>query len=440
VTRPCFALLLFASLLLACALAFPAAAQDAAPAPPSKPKASPQAEPQKKAPDFEAELQKAISDAGNDRAAIVRNLLDYLQRFPDAPRKADIYRALVDSYQKLNDSASAADFAERYIALHPDDNEMMLLAVELLEKLGDDHSLVKAVGYLTRVLDRIEKLTPADKPARLSQEEWQAKHTKSLASLYLYRGQLEFEQQSYDVARKDLGTSYRMQPAAITAQRLGEIAELLKDLPVAITNYLNAFVLPENGPGGAVDRHEIRQKLGNVWRLAHGSDAGLGDALLAAYDKTAAPSPAPSVHNKDAKEPFAFILRRLDGSPAPLAPLKGKILVLNFWATWCGPCRALEPQFAQVMSDFAPRSEVAFFAVNIDEDETRVQPFVQREKMTVPVLFADGFEDFLGVRSLPTILVLDRAGKIVYRVDGYNADEFIASLTAAIKQALTPAS
>jgi thiol-disulfide isomerase/thioredoxin len=426
-------------MLLACASAFPAAAPNPASAPPSKPQSPPQDEPQKKGPDYEADLQKAISDAGNDRAAIVRNLLDYLKRFPDAPRKGDIYRALVESFEKLNDSASAADFAERYIALHPDDNEMMLQAVELLEKLGDDHSLVKAVGYLSRVLDRVEKLTPADKPARLSQEEWQAKHTKSLASLYLYRGQLEFEQHTYDVAKKDLDTSYRLQPAAITAQRLGEIAELQKDLLAAIANYLNAFVLPESGPGGAVDRHEIRQKLGNVWRLAHGSDGGLGDAILAAYDKTAAPPQTPSAHNKDAKEPFAFILRRLDGSPAPLAPLKGKILVLNFWATWCGPCRALEPQFARVMSDFAPRSEVAFFALNIDEDETRVQPYVQREKMTVPVLFADGFDDFLGVRSLPTVLVLDRAGKIVYRVDGFNADEFIASLTAAIKQALTPA-
>jgi thiol-disulfide isomerase/thioredoxin len=439
VKQPRFVLLLFASLLLACTSALPAAAQDAAPAPPSKPKASPQEEPQKKAPDFEAELQKAISDAGNDRAAIVRNLLDYLKRFPDAPRKADIYRALVESYQKLNDPASAADFAERYIALHPDDNEMMLLAVELLEKLGDDHSFVKAVGYLTRVIDRVEKLTPADKPARLSQEEWQAKHTRSLASLYLYRGQLEFEQHTYDVAKKDLDTSYRLQPEAITAERLGEIAELQKDLPAAISNYLNAFVLPENGSGGPVDRREVRQKLGNVWRLAHGSDAGLGDALLAAYDKTAAPPQAPSAHNKDAKEPFAFVLRRLDGSPAPLAPLKGKIIVLNFWATWCGPCRALEPQFARVMSDFAPRSEVAFYAVNTDEDQTRVQPYVQREKMTVPVLFADGFDDFLGVRSLPTVLVLDRAGKIVYRVDGFNAEEFVASLTAAIQQALTPA-
>jgi thiol-disulfide isomerase/thioredoxin len=431
-------------MLLACASAFPARAQTTAPPPSSKPQAPPQEEPQKKGPDYEAELQKAISDAGNDRAAIVRNLLDYLKRFPEAPRKADIYRALVDSYQKLNDSASAADFAERYIAIHPEDSEMMLQAVELLEKLGDDHSLVKAVGYLTRIIDRVEKLTPADKPARLSQEEWQSKHTKSLASLYLYRGQLEFEQHSYDVAKKDLDASYLLQPVAITAQRLGEIAELQKDLPAAISNYLNAFDLPENGPGGAVDRHEIRQKLGNVWRLAHGSDAGLGDAILAAFDKAVEPHrETPTVmtvgRNKDAKEPFAFILRRLDGSSAPLAPLKGKILVLNFWATWCGPCRALEPQFARVMSDFAPRSEVAFFALNIDEDETRVQPYVQREKMTVPVLFADGFDDFLGVRSLPTVLVLDRAGKIVYRVDGFNADEFIASLTAAIKQALTPA-
>src|ERR1700726_4788506 len=59
--------------------------------------------------DAETQLQKAIADAGNDRAALVRNLKSYLLRFPDAPRKAGIFCALVESCQQLQDPACALD-------------------------------------------------------------------------------------------------------------------------------------------------------------------------------------------------------------------------------------------------------------------------------------------------------------------------------------------
>src|ERR1700747_182425 len=57
----------------------------------------------KKDANSETELQKAIADAGNDRGALVRNLKNYLKRFPDAPRKAAVYRALVESCQQVQD-------------------------------------------------------------------------------------------------------------------------------------------------------------------------------------------------------------------------------------------------------------------------------------------------------------------------------------------------
>jgi thiol-disulfide isomerase/thioredoxin len=415
-------------------------------APPNPPAATPHSkatldDPAKKVRSAETELQRAISGAGNDQAALVRNLEDYLAHFPDAPRKAAIYRALVEASEQLHDYTHALDYAERLIALEPNDSDMMLHAASLLQKRGDDHSLVKAVGYLSRVLSQVEKMSPTEKSARVSLAEWEIDQTKMRGALYLMRGKIELDQHNEAAAEKDLETSYQVQPSASAAEKLGEIAEARKDLASAAAEYTKAFVLPESAPGGSVDRADVRQKLGNVWRELHGgSELGLGDAVLAAYDRLKdSPKPNESAaRNKEAKDPFAFVLRRLDGSSMPLAPLRGKVVILSFWATWCAPCRVLEPMLADIARNYADKPDVVFLAVNADEDESRVQPFVTKEKLALPVVFADGLDTFLGVRSLPTVVVLDRAGKIVSRVEGFSASDFSATMSSALEKAFQP--
>lgn len=388
----------------------------------------------------EAELQKALAEAGNDSAALVRNLTAYLARFPDAPRRASIYRALVEACQQIRNNDCALDYAERLIAIRPDDSQMMLLASSLLQKKGDDASLVRASGYISRVLDRVEKTPPEERPSGESLAEWQEGQSRLLALLYYVRGQIETAQKNYDSATKDLQASNASRPNALAAEKLGEIAELRNDPTAAIREYALAFALPENGPAGTVDRRALRMKLGNVWRRVHGSDQGLGDAILDAYDhaypvqtKAAA---EPTSRNKGAKDAFDFIVRRLDGAPFPLAPLKGKVIALSFWATWCEPCQELEPLFNQVALNYARNAGVAFFDVNTDDDETQVPPFVAQQKWSVPVIYADGLDDFMKVDSLPTVLVLSRDGSIVYRVGGLPPKGFAESLTAAIQNAL----
>src|SRR5260370_896589 len=94
---------------------------------PSKQSSSP------KQPSAEEELQQAISNSGNDRAALVRNLESFLNKYPDYPNRTSIYRALVEASLQLQDNARAADYAERMVALNPNDISILLLAVELLE-------------------------------------------------------------------------------------------------------------------------------------------------------------------------------------------------------------------------------------------------------------------------------------------------------------------
>ena len=131
----------------------------------------------KKQTEAEAELQKALAEAGDDSAALVRDLTAYLARFPDSPRRPSIYRALVEACQQIRNNNCALDYAERFIALRPDDSQMMLLATSLLQKKGDDASLVRASGYVSRVLDRVEKTLPEEKPASESLAEWQDGHS-----------------------------------------------------------------------------------------------------------------------------------------------------------------------------------------------------------------------------------------------------------------------
>jgi thiol-disulfide isomerase/thioredoxin len=392
----------------------------------------------KKDADPEMELQKTIADAGNDRGALVRNLERYLQRFPDAPRKAAVIRALVESCEQVQDDACALKYSEALIALRPDDSEIMMLAVGLLQKQGDEASLTRAAGYASRVLDRIDKTTAVEKPARVSPAEWQEHHDELRAALYNLRGQIEKSQHDAAAAEKDLRMSYSVRPNAVAAEQLGEIAEIRRDYATAAQEYLLAFVLPEDGPVGKVNRREVRQRLGNVWRQLHGNEQGLGEAVLAQYDLlgAAALTASPAAGNKNAKDAYAFVLRKMDGSAVPLAPLRGKVLVLSFWATWCGPCRELEPQFAQVAKNYAGNADIVFYAVNTDEDESRVAPFLSHEKWDVPVVYADGLDDFMKVQSLPTVLILDRSGKITYRINGYPPEGFAENLTNAIQAAV----
>lgn len=386
----------------------------------------------------ESALQTAVSNAGNDRAALVRNLRDYLQHYPDAPRKAEVFRALVESCRQLHDTDCALDYAERLVAVQPDDYEMMMIAVAMLQQRGDDASLTRASGYLTRVIDRIEKETPDDRSARDSLAEWQDQQNETRCGLYYLRGNIAKKQGHHDLAVKDLQASYSIVPNSLAANELGEIAELQHDNTRAAGEYLLAFVLPEDGPAGKVNRRDVRMSLGNVWRQVHGSDAGLGDAILAAYDRLTPPAATPdgSAKNKSAKSIYDFVLRGTDGKPVSLANEEGKVLVLSFWATWCGPCRIVEPEVKKLAKAYAGNPDPTFLAVNTDEDETRVPPFLASVKWDLPIAYADGLDDFLGVESLPTMIVVDRSGNISYRANGLDPATFPSSLEAAIQSAL----
>jgi thiol-disulfide isomerase/thioredoxin len=382
------------------------------------------------------DLQKAIEEASNDRAALVKNLEGFLKKYPESAQRPQIYRALVESSLQLRDFPRAVNYSERLVALNPEDISNTVLTIQLLNRYGDAQGYRRAVFYCSRVLEYVDHTSPADKSPRVSPADWEASKKKDRSSLLLVRGDLYQKLNDNADAQADFASSYALIPNATAAERLGALAELNKDLNTAIQEYARAFALTD-GTNGASSRADLRKKIGNVWRLAHGSEDGLGDYLLHAFDaSTAAASPSKPARNPNGKEPYDFVLRKVsDGSPVHLADAKGKIVVLSFWATWCGPCRELEPQFEKVAANYSGKPEVLFYALNCDDDEALVVPFLAEEKPKTPALFADGLDRLLRVDSFPTTLILDRTGKIAFRVDGFDPEGFEKSLGEAIERA-----
>lgn len=126
-----------------------------------------------------------------------------------------------------------------------------------------------------------------------------------------------------------------------------------------------------------------------------------------------------------------FALKTLEGEPVALDETRGKVVVLDFWATWCPPCREELPSIEKLRQEFA--GQVQFFGIN-DEDSGTVKDFLRKHAYELPVLM-DGKRQVhrqYGVSAIPTMLIIDRQGVI--------REHFIGSRTEAkLRQAIQAA-
>jgi peroxiredoxin len=128
------------------------------------------------------------------------------------------------------------------------------------------------------------------------------------------------------------------------------------------------------------------------------------------------PAPPESKVKPDAtrKQAPEFALKDSDGRTVTLADYKGKVVLLNFWATWCGPCKIEIPWFADFEQKYKDRG-FAVLGVAMDEEGWEVvKPYLAESKVNYRVILGNDTVAGLygGVESLPTTFVLDRDGKI----------------------------
>ena len=121
-----------------------------------------------------------------------------------------------------------------------------------------------------------------------------------------------------------------------------------------------------------------------------------------------------------AKVPFIdFSLPLLNGTQQSLSGLKGKVVFLNFWATWCPPCRAEMPAMEKLYQRFRDEG-LEFLTVNIQEHKRTVEEFMKEMKLSFPVALDSMGEAaaLYGIRGIPTTYIIDRNGAIIAMVVG----------------------
>jgi thiol-disulfide isomerase/thioredoxin len=405
----------------------------------SKANAAQAAEPPK---DAEDELRRAIESAGGSETQIVVNLEDYLKKYPQSGHRGEIENEIYKLSLKLRDRNRSIAYAERLVAANENNLDPLTNLVTLLRERRAEGDLNKALTYADQLVKRFETIVSTSvKPRRVSAAQWEERKDQGLASVYLLRGKVHADLNHDDKARADLTKSHKAARLAGTAVALGDLAEKRKNVDQAIDHYLQGFVIALN-TNEEIDLKRLRQKLGQLYAARHGSETGLGDRLLKAHDafvkereERLAKLEPPNL-NAGVTDPLLFTLTRLDGSPLKLGDHRGKVIVINFWATWCGPCLTELPLFEKTIAKYKDDRDVVFLAITTDEDRELVAPFLKQYKFNLPVAYAEYLNDHFAVNSIPTTIILDRNGEVAFRQAGYNPrEDFIAMLSERIESA-----
>jgi cytochrome c biogenesis protein CcmG/thiol:disulfide interchange protein DsbE len=115
----------------------------------------------------------------------------------------------------------------------------------------------------------------------------------------------------------------------------------------------------------------------------------------------------------------AFTLADLNGHPVSLSDFRGKVVVLDFWATWCPPCKREIPDFIELQSQYGSKG-LQVIGIGLDEPE-KLKAFASTNGMNYTVLLGtdDTALKYGGISGIPTTFIIDRSGKIVDRFEGF---------------------
>ena len=115
-----------------------------------------------------------------------------------------------------------------------------------------------------------------------------------------------------------------------------------------------------------------------------------------------------------------FQLTDLNGKPLQLSTLRGKVVLLDFWATWCPPCRAELPHFKELYAAYKAKG-LEMIGLSVGEKPEVVKPFVQSNGISYPIAIANAKieQAYGGIRGIPTTFLIDKQGRIVRSYMGY---------------------
>jgi thiol-disulfide isomerase/thioredoxin len=420
--------LLFAALLFGVS----AWAQTASPAAPASSAAADEAQ----------QLSDAVAEAGNSSVDFIRTVEKYLAKYPNSPRRNEIERALVKAAIETKDDRRVIEYGERVLAREPSDAPILDKVIRSLLVLGTPDASRRALQFAKQYEELLRQTLAQTPPGHFSQAQWQEEVDKGLGRVLACEARATGNLGKIDEAIALARRGYEIYPTAEAARETGRWLIGAGRDKEALAPYADAFTIPDTRNTDA-DRAKDRAELGDVYRKVYGSEKGLGDLVLESYDRTTGLLAARRLRlrqndpNAQANNVLEFTISGIDGAKLPIASLKGKAVVFDFWATWCGPCRQQHPLYEEVKQRFRDSPDVVFLSIATDDERELVAPFLQQNHWGQQhVYYEDGLSRVLAINSIPTTIVMDRHGEVISRMNGFVPARFVDMLTDRIKDAL----
>ena len=383
------------------------------------------------------DLMRAINE-GTSPVDLIRGLEAHLAKYPKSAQLPDIERSLAKAAIESNDVPRIAKYGESAVATSAADLQLLDRLAYAFLTLGGEENAAKAYKYARAFEDLLDKMPIASGRDAAHQQDEQE---RALSRALVYQTRARTVEKDTPDALRLAARAFSAYPGEETAREWAEVLLRGGQQAEAIEHLAEAFVIPD--PHATDDQRQgDRLLLGELYAKVHGSEKGLGDLVLSTYDRvsTIVESRRKKLlalqPNSSLADPMEFTVTALDGKKLQLASLKGKLLIMDFWATWCVPCRVQHPLYETLRRQFSARSDIVFLEMNSDEDRSVVEPFLTAEKWDKTVYFEDGLARLLNVMNIPTTILIDRSGRIVSRMDGFDPSTFLDQMTSRIQTLL----